>query len=220
MNNLFISIIVSLFLLLSSCASAYKELSGGLFLPHTNTIYNHNDSIKVVVSEGTPEQWGNKRLIRRAKRHNYHVINLQVTNMSSKFRKGFQLKYYVNDKRLIPVNISWFAKKTRQKGATSTIAAIPFIFLEMVVDDAIEDSINPDDLSSYSPYYIDVNSCITPTILECNNAKRKQENAKQFTDLRSLDLSYKTLPPGKPVYGIIILHDDICLNELNIRIKE
>ena len=86
-----------LVLLLTSCAVDYKVIPDVSCNASTDVRLNSEDSIKFKFFNDVLASSGNKHLIRWAKRNNYQAIGLEVTNLSGKFRKGFQLKYY--DKR-------------------------------------------------------------------------------------------------------------------------
>ncbi len=203
------------FILLTSCATDYKCIPPGMFNQHINFQTKSEDSLKVFFCQNILESSGNKHLIRWAERHNYSVIGIKVINNSGKFRKGFQLQYYIENKRLIPVSNIWFAKKARQKMSAAPFIAIPFIILEEAI---FPKSDYPKDENGFD-LYPELNKSITSSVVESDSKKRKQANALFLADLKKLDLSYKILPSGFPVYGIVIFEHNVPLLDLKIRIK-
>ena len=204
-----------LVLLLTSCAVDYKVIPDVSCNASTGIRINSEDSIKFRFFNDVLASSGNKHLIRWAKRHNYQAIGLEVTNLSGKFRKGFQLKYYADEKRIVPVNNIWFAKKARQKMSGAPFIAIPFIILEEAIfshDDY------PKDANGFE-FYPEYNSSITCSVVESDKKRRQRANAKLLADLKELDLSYRVLSAGKPVYGIVIFENNTTPEGLTIRIQ-
>lgn len=93
--------------------------------------------------------------------------------------------------------------------------AIPFIILEEAI---FPKSDYPKDENGFD-LYPELNKSITSSVVESDSKKRKQANALFLADLKKLDLSYKILPSGFPVYGIVIFEHNVPLLDLKIRIK-
>ena len=201
--------------MLTSCAVDYKAIPPVEYNETLILKENSEDSIKFKFFNDVLVSSGNKHLVRWARRHHYQAIGVEVTNMSGKFRKGFQLKYYNKEKRIIPVNNIWFAKKARQKMSGAPFIAIPFIILEEAIfshDDY------PKDANGFA-LYPEYNTSITCSVVESDKKRRKRANAKLLNDLKELDLSYRVLPAGKPVYGIVIFNQDVSPEKLNVNIE-
>ena len=172
---------------------------------------NNRDSIKYRFYNGILKSSGNKHLIRWANRHHYHAFGVEIVNLSGDFRKGFQLKFYINQNRLIPVNNQWFAKKARQKMSAAPFIAIPFFVAESAIFHS--DPPRGSDGFEIDPDY---NTSITGKVVEADNKRRKHANAKFLNDLKELDLSYKVVPTGKPVYGIVIFKEEFSIDKLTV----
>ena len=206
---------LSLVLLLTTCAVDYRTIPPVICNETIILKENSEDSIKYRFFKDVLVSSGNKHLIRWARRHNYKAIGVEVTNLSGKFRKGFQLKYYEKEKRIIPVNNIWFAKKARQKMSGAPFIAIPFIILEEAI---FPYSGYPTDANGFA-LYPEYNSSITCSVVESDKKRRKRANAKLLNDLKDLDLSYRVLPAGRPVYGIVIFNQNVSPEKLKVNIE-
>ncbi len=60
---------------------------------------------------------------------------------------------------------------------------------------------------------------VTGKVVEADNRRRKQANAKFLNDLKELDLSSKVLPTGKPVFGIVIFKEEFSIDKLTISLE-
>ena len=208
---LFLSLTASLF----SCATKYKNISPVLLAEPVSYYSNTRDSIEVFFYNDVLDHSQNRKLYRWARRHNYTFTGVKIINRSGKFRKGFQLKFYDDSKRIIPANTGWVARKARTRTTAAPFVAIPFMLLEEAVLPHENDPRDPYGFEIY-PEFTDYITC---EVVKQDNQHRKQANAQMSADLRSLDISGKVLPAGKPVYGIVILKNNISLSKLKVSIQ-
>ncbi|MCU4175127.1 hypothetical protein [Carboxylicivirga sp. N1Y90] len=200
-------------LLLSSCAVQHKTL------PKLNISYiesfhlNETDSLYYGYFKDLLALTENSKLKQRwAKRKNYQIIGFEVMNTSESFTKGFQLKFYHNNERIIPLRNEWIAKKARQKVNKVSLIAYPMHFIELCLfppeKQEDEDGFDTTDYST-----------VSLKAAEMNNEVRKKANSDLLKDLQENDISHKVLPRGLPVYGIIIIEGNIPLDQLQVKLK-
>ena len=201
---------------ITSCAVDYKYIPPVTTCQAAGFQVNLQDSIKYGFFKDVLECSGNKHLIRWAKRHNYQIIGMEVVNMSGKFRKGFQLHYFNGNEQLTTVNSGWFANKARQKMSGAPFLAIPFIILEEAI---FPHNDYPKDANGFV-LYPEYNQSITCSVVENDKKRRKHANAELLSDLRKHDFSYKVLPTGKSIYGIVIFNQPVSLDSLSVEIDD
>jgi len=198
-----------------SCATKYKTVKPVLLSTPFSFYSNTEDSIEIFFYSDVLDHSQNRKLYRWAKRHNYTFTGVKIINRSGKFRKGFQLKFYNDNKRVVPANTAWVARKARTRTTAAPFIAIPFLLLEEAILPHDEYPRGPDGFELYPEY----SGYITCEITEQDNQHRKQSNTEMAADLKSLDISYKVLPTGKPVYGIVILKNNISLDRLKVSLQ-
>ena len=214
MRSVKIIFLTALAIVLVSCATRYKAVKPVLLSTPVGFYSNTEDSIDVFFFSDVLDHRQNRKLYRWAKRHNYTFMGVKIINRSGKFRKGFQLKFYSGDKRVVPANTAWVARKARTRTTAAPFIAIPFLLLEEAVLPYDNYPRGPDGFELYPEY----SGYITCEVVEQDNQHRKRSNAEMSADLRSLDISYKVLPTGKPVYGVVIIKNNIPLNDLKIKL--
>jgi len=144
MTTLKTSILFFCIQLISSCAVQHQTLPI-LNISHIESFHlNEKDSLYYGYFKDLLALTENGKLKRWAKRKNYQIIGFEVMNTSESFTKGFQLKFYHNNKRA---------------------------------------------------------------------------NSDLMKDLQENNISYKVLPRGIPVYGIIIIEGNIPLDELHVKLQ-
>lgn len=203
---------ISLTFLISSCASKHKTL------PELNISYidafhiNENDSLYYGYFEDLLQLNDNKKLKRWTNRKNYKILGFEVINTSYSFVKGFQLKFYDNNQRIIPIRNEWVAKKARQKVNRVSFFAYPMHIIEMCL-------FPPEKEIDEYGFDISDYSTVSMQIAEQNNKIRKKANSDLLKDLSQNDISDKVLPRGVPVYGIIIIEGNVNIQQLQVRLK-
>jgi len=197
-----------------SCAIQHDQIPT-FNLAHFNSYQvNKTDSLQYGYFENILEQTANKRLKRWAARKDYQIIGFNVINTSEDFRKGYQLKFYHKGKRLNLVRNEWAAKKTRQKASAAPLIALPFYLLELALFQSAEDK----QVDEYGFSTSNNEDFITVQAMEEDNKRRQQANKDLATDMRKNDISYKTLPFGTPVYGIIIIDSKAPIDDIEVRL--
>lgn len=203
-------LILSTIITLTSCAVQHQVIapsSTGL----VDTMYfNAKDSLYYGYFENLLEQSTNKRLRRWAKRKSYQIIGFQVINASSNFTKGYQLKFYQDNQRIIPVRNEWIAHKARQKTNNVAFIAIPVSIILHAMFDSKDDQF---DLACKDELF----ETLPMEISSANNEVRKASNKKLTEELTALDISDKVLQKDSPVYGIVIFKGNVDFNKLQVR---
>lgn len=204
-----IFLIITFVLICTSCAVKHQTIPEFQFENIEIQKFNPTDSLYYGYFKDLLKESNNKRLKRWAKRKDYTIIGFEVTNVSSNFTKGYQLKYFIGDQRIIPIRNEWIAKKARQKINGLGLLAIPVGLFEMVFRDAV-----------YENYDIDIGegAPVSMQMAEANNQMRKQANKELLNELVSREISDKVLRRGIPVYAIVILEGDIDLNNLEVKL--
>lgn len=203
-------------ILLSSCAVQHHQLPTLSLVNFDNYHTNNNDGLQYGYFENVLEYSENKRLIRWAKRKNYQIIGFNVINISDDFRKGYQLKFYRNNKQLSLVRNEWVADKAKQKAGNTFLFAIPFFLLETAIR-GDEDENTPRDEYGFKIEDIETTP-VTNDFVQASENVRKEANRNLLNDLRKYDISHQVLPYGVPVYGVIVIDDKIPVDDIEVRL--
>ncbi|MCU4165068.1 hypothetical protein [Carboxylicivirga caseinilyticus] len=201
-------LILSIVYICASCATPHKVIPKLPSVAIDNIKFNSSDSLYYGYFEDILQKSDNKRLQRWAKRKNYSLIGFEVTNASTEFTKGYQLKYYYQGKKLTPIRNEWVAKKARQKINGLGLLAIPLGLIEMIFRDATYENLDI-DIGEGAPSSM--------RMAEINNQNRKEANRQLLNNLVNLEISDKVLKKGVPIYAVMVLEGEIDLSELEIR---
>jgi hypothetical protein len=183
-----------------------------LKLNHFDYQENKQDSLQYGYFQNLLELSDNKRLKRWANRKKYDIYGFNVINTSNDFRKGYQLKFYSNGKKLNLVRNEWVAKKARQRGTATPIIALPFYFLEIALFH--KDEINETDEYGFSTF--DNDQLQTVQAIKNDHETRKKANLDLKEDLKNHDISHKVLPFGEAIYGIIIIESKEPITNITV----
>ncbi len=206
-------LILILVTILHSCATKYRNIAPVLFAEPVYFYSNTKDSIDIFFFKDVLDPSQNRKLYRWAKRHDCSFTGVKIVNRSGKFRKGFQLRFFCGNKRLIPLNPAWVAKKARTRTTAAPFVGIPFMLMEEAV--LPDPPVGPDGFELYPEY----SGTITQEIVSQDNQNRKMSNAEMRADLKSMDISSKALPAGKPVYGLVIFKNSFSTKDLRVEVQ-
>lgn len=176
-----------------------------------------SDTITLSYFDNVLEKSQNRRAASWAKRKGYHFLGVKLLNNTDEIIRGFQLKFYQGDSKINTVSNKWAARKVRQR-----LNSTPFIcFFTGLFEALIFRSINSDEDNYEDTLWADDDKLAAPisaTIYEADKETRKRANKDLIRELESYEIFRKTLYPGKPAYGIVVVKSKQLPQNLRIKV--
>lgn len=196
-------LLLTLFLLFSSCASTYKQLRpNSTYYPVTN----NSTGIDFSYKHGILRESGNKKYAKREDKKAIRLAAVKITNKTgSAFTIGQNAKFYSGNGELILLTPDFLHRELKQ--------GVPEYLLYLLLTPLNFYKTNSDGTVDSTP----VGYVLGPGIAFGNMIGAGAANQNFLKELRTYDLINKQINPGETVYGIIGMRDN-GFNPIELRI--
>ena len=200
-----ISALLICILLLSSCATHHKSLSGIQNWSFPNHQFDKVFSFSYV--DNLLEKTSNKSSARWANRKNIHVIGIRLTNNGNKAIHGSQIAFQNNGEEVEIMHNRWMAKKIRQRFSPLLILWVPVGMIEAMLFPPKEDAMG---------FTVDETNYICQQFMRSEEKKRMNANFNLYQELMDFQLANRVIHPGETVLGVIGVKSKKQLDHLKV----
>lgn len=199
------SAVLAILFFLTSC-STYTNTSSGTELKNPvisdQLIYSYSSDLVRDKDNNLRKGWAN--------RNNVQVLNLELINTTDHPIHGSQLAFFSDGKKLELANNHLASKKLKTKKFPTIVYLIPVVLVAVVVYAAIAPS---DDLDGDGFSDVDTGSK--------KEKKDPMEHANLIQKaLYDFNIASEILYPNEKLSGLVALHSDETITDLEIRVKE
>jgi len=200
--------------MLCSCATQHKPITGIREWPFQTSQFD--TILDFSYADQVLKLTGNKRADRWARRKNIEVIAVKLINNGKRPIHGTQLQLFHGDKPIEIVQNEWLARKVRQRHSPGLFLAIPFVLIESVFWNELEE----DDDDRYNDGYPNEDPpLISAIVADSEEKKRKTANFNLSKELKKFQVNAMIYRPGQEVFGIIGIRTRKPLQQLHWVVK-